>query len=106
MFGSDLKPTALYTEDGTQFSDVEVAKGNSSNVITDNGIMLSGSFLESGGVQIGSSGSLDKGITNALFLGSDLSGNADSIVLCARPIAGSTNIDVESPLIWREILQI
>lgn len=22
MFGGDLKPTALYTEDGTQFSDV------------------------------------------------------------------------------------
>lgn len=34
----------------------------------------------------------------------DIDGTVDSIVLCARPIGGSTNVDIEASIGWREIV--
>ena len=62
-----------------------------------------GGFVESGGVQMGNSGSGERGIDNAILLGSTIAGVVDTIVLCVRPIAGSTNVDVEGSLTWREV---
>ena len=68
------------------------------------GFQFDGGFLESGGVQGGSAGSVDRGIRTALKLGSDIDGTRDTIVLCARAIGGSTNVEVESALTWRELI--
>ena len=64
---------------------------------------ITGGFIESGGVQLGNAGSGDRGIDNAILLGSTIAGVVDTIVLCVRPIAGSANVDVEGSLTWREV---
>ena len=84
-------------------SAVQVAKGATANTIT-GGYYITGGFVESGGHQSGNAGSTSRGIENALRLGSLIDGTTDSIVLAIRPIAGSTNVDVEGSLTWRELL--
>jgi len=84
-------------------SAVQTAVGATANTVT-GGTIITGGFVESGGNPAGGAGSGRSGIDNALVLGSTISGTVDSIVLCARPIGGSTNVDVEGSLTWREIL--
>jgi len=84
-------------------SAVQVAKGATANTIT-GGYYITGGFIESGGQQSGNAGSTSRGIENALRLGSLIDGTTDSIVLAVRPIASSTNVDVEGSLTWRELL--
>lgn len=50
------------------------------------------------------SGRVDKGITNALRLGSTIAGVVDTMVLCVRPVGGSSNTDIEGSITWREIV--
>lgn len=64
---------------------------------------VTGGFLESGGVSSGAAGSAERGIDNAIAIGSTIAGAVDTIVLCVRPIAGSTDVDVEGALSWREV---
>jgi hypothetical protein len=87
---------------GETNSGVEIARGALANTVT-GGIDIGGGFAESGGQQAGNSGSDDSNISNALKLGSNINGTVDTIVLCARPIGGSTNVDVEGSITWREL---
>lgn len=68
------------------------------------GIKFSGGFVEAGGVQIGAAGSDRAGLNTAILPGSLIDGTTDQLVLAFRPIAGSTNVDVEGSLTWRELL--
>ncbi len=83
-------------------SAVQIARGATVNTVT-GGYDITGGFLESGGTQAGSAGSGERGIENAILLGSKIDGTMDTIVLCARPIAGSTSVDIEGVLSWREL---
>ena len=77
--------------------------GATANTVT-GGLDLTGGFVESGGVPSGAAGSVSRGIENALLLGSLIDGTVETLVLCVRPIAGSTNVDVEGSLNWREMV--
>lgn len=84
-------------------SAIQVAKGATANTVT-GGYDITGGFAESGGAQAGNSGSEDRGIHNAIRLGSLIDGTRDTMVLCIRPIGGSTAVEVEGSMVWREIL--
>lgn len=84
-------------------SAVQIARGAAANTVT-GGIDITGGFVESGGIQAGGAGSTVAGINNAILLGSLIDGTLDTIVLCARPIGGSTDVDVEGSMSWRELL--
>lgn len=100
-----LNPTVAgtFTYADETNSAVQVARGVTANTIT-GGYDLTGGFVESGGAASGGAGNASRGIDNALLLGSLIDGTIDSIVLAVRPIGGSTNVDVEGSLTWREIV--
>lgn len=100
-----LNPTVAgtFTYADQTDSAVQIARGATANTVTD-GYDISGGFVESGGVQSGNAGSGSRGIENAILLGSKIDGTLDTIVLCARPIGGSSNVDVEASINWRELL--
>jgi hypothetical protein len=103
-WGLFFNPTVAgtFTYAGETQSAIAVARGATANTVT-GGYRISGGYFESGGVQTGNAGSTDKGTQNALLLGSTIAGVVDSIVLCARPIGGSSNTDVEGSVTWREL---
>ena len=79
-------------------SAVQIATGATANTVT-GGTSIAGGYSQSG-VKGGAIGSE---IENALRLGVAIDGTTlDEIVLCVRPVAGSTNIDIEGSLEWRE----
>jgi len=84
-------------------SPIQVATGATANTVT-GGYVITGGFAESAGNAGGGSGGADRGIQNALVLGSLIDGTTDQIVLCVRPVGGSTNVDVEGSLTWRELV--
>lgn len=84
-------------------SAIAVARGAVANTVT-GGYRIAGGYLESAGVPSGAAGSSDKGIDNAIRLGSTIAGVTDTLVLCARPIGGSSNTDIEGSITWREIV--
>jgi hypothetical protein len=100
-----LNPTVqnTFTYADQTNSAIQVARGGSTNTVT-GGIDIGGGFIESGGSAVGANGSASAGLENALLLGSKIDGTVDTLVLCARPIAGSTDVDVEGALTWREIV--
>jgi len=97
-----LNPTVAgtFTYTGITDSAVERALGTSTNTVT-GGTQLAGGFLVSGGSKGGAS--TDIKVENAIRHGATVAGVTDKIVLCVRPIGGSTNIDIEGGLIWREL---
>ena len=99
-----LNPTVqnTFTYVDESRSAVQIARGGSTNTVT-NGFKLAGGFFESGGAALGSAGSLGSEIDNALLLGSLIDGTVDEMVLCARPIGGSSAVDIEGSLTWREL---
>lgn len=100
-----LNPTVAgtFTYADQTNSAVQIAKGATANTVT-GGIDITGGFAESGGNQSGNVGSAERGIDNALLLGSLIDGTVDSIVLAVRPIGGSADVDVEGSLTWRELV--
>ena len=84
-------------------SAIQTAKGATANTIT-GGTKLAGGYIESGGNASGAAGSAEKGIDSALRLGALIDGTPDTIVLAVRPIAGSSDVDVEGALTWRELI--
>lgn len=100
-----LNPTVagVFTYNDQTNSAVQIALGATANTVTD-GIDINGGFIESGGVTSGSAGSDSRGLANAIYLGSKIDGTVDTLVLCVRPIAGSTNVDIEGSLTWRELV--
>jgi len=99
-----INPTVAdtFTYADETYSAVQIARGATANTVT-GGYRLAGGFFESGGAQQGSSGSTSGVLNNAIKLGSLIDGTVDEIVLCVRPVAGSTNTDVEGSLTWREL---
>lgn len=90
-----------FTYNGLDNSAAEVAIGTTANTVS-GGTLIQGGFLESGGNRAGAAGSVSNEVINALRLGCQIDGTRDTIVLCARPIGGSTAVDVEGALYWRE----
>jgi len=86
-------------------SAMQGAVGTATKTVT-GGIAVSGGFIESGvgqgKSQIGSSGATS--LENALNLGAKIDGTRDQFILAFRPIGGSTNVDVEGALFWRELI--
>jgi hypothetical protein len=83
-------------------SAIQAARGATANTVT-GGYRIAGGYSESGNNASGGSNSISAAIENALTLGSTVAGVVDTIVLCAKPIGGTSNIDVEGSLTWREI---
>ena len=79
-------------------SAIEAATGATANTVT-GGTIITGGFASSaqkGGTTISQS------VKNALRLGADISNVVDEIVLCIRPIGGTTALDIEGSITWRE----
>ena len=97
-----LNPTVAGTFTYTDITNsvLQDAKGATTNTVT-GGTILGGGFINSGQKSGGSSGGE---VSNALRLGAKIDGTRDTIVLVARPIGGSSNIDVEGGLSWKEVL--
>jgi hypothetical protein len=100
FFNPTVAGTFTYANESR--SAIMVARGATANTVT-NGYRILNGYFESGGVQNGNSGSADKDTVNALLLGSTVAGVVDEIVLCARPIGGTSNADVEGCITWREL---
>lgn len=95
-----------FTYNDESQSAVQIARGATANTVT-GGYNIAGGFLASsaGGFLVsGSPGAVDAQIRSALRLGAQIDGTPNEVVLCARPIAGSIDVDVEGSLTWREIL--
>lgn len=83
-------------------SAIEVARGAITNVVT----IGAGTTLMDGGY--GSSAKQGGNQTNeevdsARRLGASIAGAHDTIVLCVRPVGGSTGLDIEGSITWREL---
>ena len=91
-----------FTYSGLSQSAIEYATGALANTVT-GGYQIEGGFIESGGNANGRAGSTSSEVSNALRLGSLIDGTVDEIVLCFRPIGGSSNVDVEGSITWREL---
>jgi hypothetical protein len=100
IFNPTIAGTFAFTDQPQ--SAIQVAKGATANTVS-GGYAIAGGFVESGGNQTGSAGSTAAEIKSALKLGSAINGVTDTIVLCVRPIASSTNVDVEGSITWREL---
>jgi len=92
--------TLTYSDESR--SSVQIALGDGTQTIT-GGIDIDGGFLESGGNASGRAGSTESEIDNVLTLGTNIDNTRDEIILCARPIGGSSNVDVEGAMSWREL---
>lgn len=91
-----------FTYSDQSLSAVQIAKGATANTVT-GGTVIAGGYIESGGAASGSAGSSVSEIDNVLTIGSNIDDTRDEIVLCARPIAGSSSVEVEGSLTWREL---
>jgi len=100
LFNPTVAGTFTYADETN--SAVQIARGATANTVTA-GIRLKGGYVESAGAPGGAAGSSEKEIKAALKLGSLIDGTVDTIVLCARPIGGSTNVQVEGLINWREL---
>lgn len=86
---------------GETNSAIEVATGDTLNTVTDGVLIDSGFFSSTSGG--GGSGNAEGALETALRLGAAIDGTVDEIVLCARPIGGSTGVDIEASITWREL---
>lgn len=100
-----LNPTVAgtFTYTGEPQSAIQVARGATANTVT-GGFRLGGGYLNSAGNAGGGAGTTATALNNAIRLGATIAGVRDTIVLCVRPVAGSSNTDVEGSLTWRELL--
>lgn len=92
-----------FTYTGETQSAIEVARGVTANTVT-GGYKLGGGFFSSSGGAGGSAGSLSSEIDNAIRLGATIAGVRDTIVLCVRPVGGTSSADVEGSITWRELV--
>ena len=81
-------------------SAVQTATGALANTVT-GGTPLGGGMASS--AQKGGE-AISNEFESALRLGSDISAGVDELVLCVRPIAGTTLLDIEAAMTWRELL--
>lgn len=92
--------TGTFTYVNETNSLVQTAKGASANTVT-GGIDIAGGHFSTD-KKGGSPGG--EALEDALTLGSKIDGTLDEIVLCVRPIGGSSAIDIEGSLTWRELV--
>ena len=78
---------------------VQTATGASANTVT-SGIDIAGGHFSTDK----KGGSAGDDLEDALTLGAKIDGTVDEIVLCARPVGGSSAIDIEGSLTWRELV--
>ena len=99
LFNPTVAGTFTYSDESN--SAVQIATGATANTISDVGIQMDGGYLFSGnnGGGLGGESAI---IKNKLKLGAAIDGTVDEIVLAVRPINGSTAIDVEAGIKWRE----
>lgn len=83
-------------------SAIQRALGTTSNTVS-GGTLITGGFIESTGNPGGGAGGVSEGIDTALRLGNTIAGVSDVMVLCVRPVGGSTGVDVEGSISWREL---
>jgi hypothetical protein len=100
IYNPTVASTFTYVDETN--SAVQVARGATANTVT-GGTKFVGGYIESGGNATGAAGSSEHGLQNAVRLGSTIAGVSDTLVLCARPIAGSSNVDIEGAITWREL---
>ena len=95
--------TGTFTYANITNSAVQVAVASGSGPTVTNGTTSTGGFAEStsGG---GGSGGVTSPIGNARLLGSAIDGTPDELVLCYRPVGGTSNHDVEAGITWRELV--
>ncbi len=80
-------------------SALNFAKGATANTVT-GGEAIDGGFASS--AQKGGT-SVSEAIKSARRLGATIAGVSDEIWLCGRPVGGSTNLDFEGSIGWREL---
>ena len=99
MFNPTVASTFTYSDETN--SAVQTAVGVTANTIS-GGTALTGGHLHStsGG---GGAGGVDTPIPNSLRLGSAIDNTVDEMVLCVRPVGGSTNVEIEGSITWREL---
>lgn len=81
-------------------SALQSAKGALANTVTigSGAVVLAGGF----GVSANRAGSAGGSVDSAIKLGSAIDGTVDELVLCCRPIGGSTSLDIEGGITWTE----
>ncbi len=97
LFNPTVANTFTYGDQAN--SAVQTVLGGSTNTVTSGTAIAGGmaSSAQKGGTVVAAN------IENVLRLGVKIDGTVDQIVLCVRPIGGSTGLDVEGSLIWREL---
>jgi hypothetical protein len=94
--------TGTFTYANITNSAVMIAIAGGTPPTSANGTASTGGFLEStsGG---GGSGGVTTPISNARRLGAKIDGTVDELVLCYRPVGGTSGHEVEAGLTWREL---
>lgn len=103
MWELRLNPTVggTFTYSNQTNSAVQIAKGASANEVTGGTVLETGfAFSSSDG---GGAGTSSQEIGNTRNLGASISGTADTLVLCFKPLNGSNAVKVEGFLNWREL---
>jgi hypothetical protein len=80
-------------------SAIQTVLGGSTNTVT-GGFEIAGGFASSaqkGGTTIA------EDIDNVLRLGAKIDNTPDEIVLCVRPVGGTSGLDIEGSIGWREL---
>ena len=95
--------TGTFTYADVEKSAVQIAKWSTESTATGGLRVGPAGYVESGGNQAGAAGSGQANLSGLFRLGSLIDGTVDEIVLCCRAIGGSTDVDVEAALVWREL---
>lgn len=96
-FNPTVADTFTYTDETN--SIVQTAKGGALNIVT-GGIDITGGHFSTDK----KGGSEGLTLDDVQRLGAKIDGTVDEIVLCARPIGGSSAIDIEGSLTWKELV--
>lgn len=95
-----LNPTIADTFDYSDVTNaaIQLATGVTANTVT-GGTPIGGGFFNSSN----KGGTEKSALDNAIRLGSNIAGDPDEIVVCTRPVGGSSNIDIEAGLEYKDI---
>lgn len=99
-----LNPTVAgtFTYSAVTNASVEVATGATANTVS-GGYKILGGFLESGNNNSGLGSGPINALENAIRVGAAIDGTVDELVLTVTPNNGSSAVDVEGMITWREL---
>ena len=89
--------SGTFTYSDENFSILQAAYG-----VTSGSATCTGGVLVASGFSSGNSSQVSTDVKTARWPGADISGNRDTLVLCVRPVGGSSNLDIEGSMIIRE----